>query len=150
MAIDLTAFVTNDLQGTAALWAKDLAAHRADEFNVSPSEKVRSVADFSYETLYVNRRLIARAKGEAVPPMDGFPTCPEELRTPDAMAKALAESVEQFLAVMGDPEREIVRPDGTVLTAFELGSFMNVHMMYHLGQINYIQTLYGDAHIHWM
>ncbi len=108
------------------------------------------MADFSYETLFVNRRLIARVTGEPVLPMDGFPTCPDELRTPVAMATAIAESVEQFIAAMGDPEREIVRPDGTILTAFELGSFMNVHMMYHLGQINYVQTLYGDGDIHWM
>lgn len=150
MAIDLAEFVTKDLRGMAAMWAKDLAAHRPEEFCSSPSEKVRSVADFSYETLFVNRRLIARVTGEPVLPMDGFPSCPEELCTPEAMAAALTESVEQFIAAMGDPEREIVRPDGTILTAFELGSFMNVHMMYHLGQINYVQTLCGDGDVHWM
>lgn len=150
MAIDLLAFLRENLRGVAQNWEKDLLAHRPEEFCVAPAGGGRSVADFAYETIYVNRRLIARVKGEPVPPMNGFPSCPDELRSGEAMAKAMTESVEEFLAAADDPERIIVRPDGTELTVFELGDFMNVHMMYHLGQLNYVQTLYGDQKIHWM
>jgi len=134
----------------STLWEKDLAAHRDEELLSRPSETARSVADFAYETIFVNRRIAARLRGEAVASMDGFPTCPEELRSRDLLAKAMRESADEVLAAVGDPEREITRPDGSTVSAFASAEFAAVHMFYHLGQVNYVQTMYGDPAVHWM
>ena len=149
MAIDLKGLLEERLRDGAGLWAKDLAAHREEEF-ASASGGARSVADFAYETVFVNQRIAARLRGEGVAPMDGFPSCPDDLRSREALAKAMAESAEEVLAAVGDPERTITRPDGTTVSAFASAEFAAIHMYYHLGQVNYIQTVYGDPAVHWM
>lgn len=150
MAIDLSALLKERLDEVSTLWEKDLAAHRDEELLSRPSETARSVADFAYETVFVNRRIAARLRGETVAPMDGFPACPEELRDRGLLAKAMRESADEVLAALGDPQREITRPDGSTVSAFASAEFAAIHMFYHLGQVNYVQTMYGDPAVHWM
>jgi uncharacterized damage-inducible protein DinB len=38
---------------------------------------------------------------------------------------------------------------GRPMTRFEIAELPAMHMMYHDGQLNYIQTLHGDDQIHW-
>lgn len=66
------------------------------------------------------------------------------------MAMTMSESAEEILAAIGDPEREIVLSDGSRTTAFARVQYSASRMYYHLGQLNYIQALYGDTKIHWM
>lgn len=149
MAIDLKAYLDESIRGSAALWAKDLAAHAGD-LDSTPAPTARSVADFTYETILVNQIFAARLKGETPPSMDGFPTCPDELRSVDALSKAMTDSAQDILDAVGDLERPIRRGNGEEATAFEVAAFSAQHMMYHLGQLNYIQTVEGDPVVHWM
>jgi hypothetical protein len=149
MSFDLKAHLASILDACATSWKATLAGH-ADEWFVKPvAANVRSVADICYETLLINQRLARRIRGEEVGPMPGFPPCPEELRTREAMANAMVASVEELLeAVGGDPEREIVMPNGDRETAYSLAEFASSHMYYHLGQVNFVQVQYGDRTFH--
>jgi hypothetical protein len=35
------------------------------------------------------------------------------------------------------------------MSKFALAHLASIHMMYHDGQLNYIQSLHGDGEIHW-
>lgn len=150
MALDLKGQLEELLRDCVWLWQKDLSMHRDEGFASSSSETARSAADLAYETVFDNRRVAARLRGEAVDSVDGFPACPEELRTREAMAKAMAESAEEILAALGDPEREIILSDGSKTTAFARVQYAANHMYYRLGRLNYVQATYGDTKIHWM
>ena len=150
MSLDLKAILAENLNQCAELWEKDLLAHRVDQITTRPTESARSIADIVYETAVVNRRIAARLKGETPPPMDGFPSCPAEIATAAGLAKELKDATAVVLAAAGDDlEREVVTPMGPE-SAFTYALFAGTHMMYHLGQINYIQTVYGDTDVHWL
>jgi hypothetical protein len=38
---------------------------------------------------------------------------------------------------------------GRTMTLFQIAELPSTHMMYHDGQLNYIQTLHGDSEMHW-
>ena len=149
MATDLKAYLDKSLNDASALWAIDLAAHAGD-LNVAPSDTARSVADIAYETVFVNRMFAARLNGDTTASMDGFPSCPPDMRSAEALSKALGDSVREILDAVGDPERPVARGNGDESSAFAVAAFAGTHMMFHLGQINYIQTVNGDPEIHWM
>jgi len=44
---------------------------------------------------------------------------------------------------------EMTEMMGMPMTKFAIAEMPSIHMMYHDGQLNYIQTLYGDEAIHW-
>ena len=138
------------LTGCADNWAKDLSAHQDEAFLTPTGPHVRSAADFTYEVVHINRRLAARIRGDVLGPFTGFPTCPDDLKSREALATALRESVDEILEAVGDPEREINMPDGSIETPISLAVFAANHMYYHLGQLNLIQVSYGDTTFHWM
>lgn len=149
MAIDLPALLRERLRSAATLWAKDLRAHRPEELTKKPGEHARNAADIAWETILTNRRLAIRLRGEEPFAMEGFPTCPPEMATVSALIEAMGTSVEELLTATGDDmAREVHYPGGSE-SAFEYAEFAGIHMMYHLGQINYQQTLYGDPAVHW-
>lgn len=75
----------------------------------------------------------------------------------DTKEKALAlleEETQKLLAVLEslDPETlgdELEKPLGRSLSRFAVAELPAAHMMYHDGQLNYIQTLHDDTDIHW-
>lgn len=152
MPLDLRALLDERLRNVGEMWAQDLSAHRPEELTRTPVETARSVADFAYETIYINRRIAMRLRGETPPPLTGFPPqtgpCPEELSAPGPLAEAMRASVVEIADAIGEPERVLETQSGPT-TSFALAEFAVLHMYYHLGQVNYAQTLYGDAEVHW-
>ncbi|RYG45626.1 DinB family protein [bacterium] len=149
MALDLHALLSNRLRETTTLWAKDLRAHRPEELTTKLGEGARSPADIAWECVLTNRRLAMRMRGEEPFNLDGFPSCPPESANATSLIRALSESSDELLAAAGeDMAREITYPGGSE-SVFSYAEFAAMHMMYHLGQINYIQTLYGDPAVHW-
>jgi hypothetical protein len=145
----LAAIVTGNIRHAAELWGKDLRAHNAEKLTEVPAATARSIADITWETVGVNRRIATRLRGEAVAPANGFPTCPPELANVEALVSEILASAEEVIAsIGGDPERTVALPDGPS-NVHEYADFAAIHMFYHLGQINYAQTLYGDADVHW-
>ncbi|CAN5608136.1 hypothetical protein BH11ARM2_BH11ARM2_19530 [soil metagenome] len=149
MTVDLNALLNERLRGAATLWAKDLRAHHPNELTTKPGDAVRSAADITWETILVNQRVATRLRGENPGPMEGFPSCPSESANVPTLIEALSASVDEVLEAAGeDMGREVHYPGGSE-SVFAYAEFAGIHMMYHLGQINYQQTLYGDPIVHW-
>ncbi|MCS6893890.1 MAG: DinB family protein [Deltaproteobacteria bacterium] len=68
----------------------------------------------------------------------------------DQLVSQLQKSTKKLLSLiqpLGDLSKKIKTPFGT-MTLLELACLHANHMHYHLGQIAYIQTLYGDTIIY--
>lgn len=61
----------------------------------------------------------------------------------DKLLEAYAALDESTLGEMSD------QPFGRPMSRFAVAELPAMHMMYHDGQLNYIQTLHGDSEIHW-
>lgn len=117
--------------------------------------KARTVADIAYEVRLTNERLcrdLLRQPSTDTP--SGWAVAPEELHSKEATLRsfqASAEAVVQILEGMSVEEIEEVVPGvlGEASRADHCCS-MTVHLWYHSGQLNFIQTLLGDGDIHWL
>jgi hypothetical protein len=144
----LLKILSGHLTQAAWLYRKDLAA-MGDRVTQSPAPGARSAADIVWEVVQNNYRGAKRIRGEDPGPTVGFPTCPAEFANPESLAKEIKASADTLLDAVGeDPMRTVTYPGGSE-SALEYVEFMVHHMMYHLGQLNYIQVLFGDAEIHW-
>ncbi len=142
-------------QGQATESASKRLAHfvrttREDWLEKCPKAEVasetRSIMDQVSECIRVNRRFTAMLEGCEVVPDDTVWTDPEEA------CSLLADSASRLAAV-------IAKQDDSVLgKIFDLsfGQFPGAavisipawNMIYHAGQVNYVQRLYGDIEFH--
>lgn len=149
MNADLLQILRNHLDETLYVYGKDLDAFSPENLTKSPAPGARCAADIAYEVILNNHRGARRLRGEDPGPTVGFPACPPELANAEALKASLSASAEDiFTSVGDDPMRAIVYPGGQE-PALSYGEFMVLHMQYHLGQLNYIQVLFGDSKIHW-
>lgn len=78
----------------------------------------------------------------------------DALDTPDKARTRLQQETERLLAAiaaldpatLGDDCSEVLKRP---MTRLALAEFPAIHMMYHDGQLNFLQTLCGDPDIHW-
>jgi hypothetical protein len=142
--------VRGQINQAAILWEKDLRAHDPSRLTDQPTDSVRSVADIAWESVVINHRIAARLRGESPAPAgDGFPSCPTDLANTAALVAAIAESTQAVLDAMGDDETRMVQVPSGSENAIGYAMFAAIHMFYHLGQVNYVQTTYGDVDVHW-
>lgn len=153
--IDLVQYAQNHVGNLKTMYAKDLEALSQEQLTSSFAGAARTAVDFTYEVIVINRRIASRLRGEdpgALPWEAGkeWAVAPESHRSKEALIADFNASADELIAaVAGDPLRKIVTPMGEQ-TALELAVFAAMHIGYHGGQLNYIQSLHGDAGIHWM
>jgi hypothetical protein len=123
-------------------------------FEKSLGGKARTVADIAYEVRLTNERLCRDLSGQ---PSTDSPSArtiaPDDLRTKEAAITSFRASSEQVLRLierLSPEELEEVVPGvlGEASRADHCRA-MTVHLWYHSGQLNFIQTLLGDSEIHW-
>ena len=155
MALDLKSYSKQNLEDARDRYLEDLAALPDTAFDQSPGGEARSPAHFTYEIVCVNRRLATRLRGEDPGPFNPslWETTPDEYRGLALASQAFSNSTEEFLEALEsipveEMEREIQTPSGST-TPFDLAMFCAMHINYHDGQLNYIQSLHGDVDIHW-
>ena len=153
---DLKAFISEKLQSNLDLYLKDFEALSDDQLANSPGGVARSPYDFSYEVATVNSRVAMRLRGEEPPKMDseGWMTAPEDFKDRAKAVAALKNSVNDLKSAWESlPEDKIHMdlkiPNWDGATPLSMTHMMASHMGYHGGQLNYIQTLHGDAEMHW-
>lgn len=133
---------------------QDLENLPADVFDKSLGCKARTVTDIAYEVRLTNERLCRdlQVQPSAEQP-NAWVIAPEDIRTKEATIRSFQTSCEQVLQLieqMSLEEMEEVVPGvlGEASRADHCRS-MTVHLWYHSGQLNFIQTLLGDSEIHW-
>ena len=139
------------------LLANDLKAIPEEKQNTSPGGIARTPVNIVAECAMVNGRIAHFLRSGEMPPRPTIEERNRHLASFDSAEKALAylerETTVLLAAFDGlEPARLGERNDelfGRPMTLFQLAELAAVHMSYHDGQLNYVQTLYGDAEMHW-
>lgn len=84
----------------------------------------------------------------------GWIRAPKEFHDKVAATAALNKAADEFVEVFSDYQGDFINdvfhsPVGP-FTPLAMANLAVWHMMYHSGQLNYIQTIHGDAGFHWM
>lgn len=143
------------LKNVSELFLKDLSALPEEAFAKSFGSKVRTVADIVYEVNLVNDHMGMEVRGEtAFPwPHGGWIKAPEGFSTKVTVIAAFEASSKKIVATFEgfsneEMEATILTEEGKA-TRIEQCRFATLHLWYHLGQLNYVQTLLGDDAWHW-
>lgn len=142
------------LQSALETLRKDLVALPEDGIAKTFGGATRSAADMVHEINLVNEHVVKSILG--LPLFDwpeGWIKAPAELHDKAALLSAF-ETTNRFVldSLESLSEEDLVK---TVTTergetnAIERIRFMTIHVWYHSGQVNYIQTLLGDSAWHW-
>jgi len=144
------------LRGACGIFLKDLRALPEDIFTKNFGGTSRTVADIVYEVNLVNDHIGLTIREEELFdwPEGGWITAPAGFDSKATVVSAFEASSKRILeTVEGFSEEEIlgtVVSDGNETTRFERCRFMALHLWYHSGQLNFMQTLLGDSEWHWM
>jgi hypothetical protein len=154
-ALDIKAHLRDTTQRAHRLLTNDLKAIAADQVNACPGGCARPALNIVAECAAINGVIATILAGEEYQ----RPT-PEErekfLASFDTVEKALAfldQETQRLLAAfenldestLNDSMQQLGRP----MTRMMIAELPGWHMMYHDGQLNYIQTLHGDSEMHW-
>lgn len=154
---DIKAFISTNLERNAGMYVQDFEALPDDALGRSPSGVARSPYDFTYEVCTVNNRVAMRLQGQEPPAMDnkGWMTAPDEFKNRETAVSEFKASVEALKSAWNNVPAERIHDDLKIpnwdgATPLSMVGMMTSHIGFHCGQLNYIQTLNGDAEMHWM
>ena len=153
--MDTKHLAVEGLKSACRMMRQDLDAFPEEAFDLKFGPKTRTVADLVYEITLVNDHIgmVMREEKSFDWPEGGWITAPEGLRSKAEAIRAFARSSERTCeTVESFTMEEFVSPLQTEegeTTRFERCRFMTLHLWYHSGQFNYIQTLLGDDTWHW-
>lgn len=153
---ELKEFLAERVKQASTFYVNDLEALTHEQLDKSPGSKARSGYDFTHEVIVVNNRIAAQLRGEDPGPWpfgDDWAVCPDIDRNKEtaiAQIKASSDAVLEALKSVPDEKFNEKFMNGERETSFSsMISLVGVHMMYHGGQLNYIQALHGDEEVHW-
>ena len=126
-----------------------------DAFTKSFGSATRTVADIVYEVNLVNEHICMTLRGEEAFqwPDNGWIKAPQDFQTKDVVVGAFEKSTQDIITTVDALSTEdleaTVKTERGETPRFERCQFMAIHIWYHSGQLNYIQTLLGDSGWHW-
>lgn len=153
--MDLQKAALNGFKSAVRVFLKDLEALPEEAYTQRFGPVTRTVADIVYEVNLVNDDIHKVIKGEETPPWpdDGWIKAPMEFQAKSDVIAAFEKSTNAIVATIEGLSTEAL--EGTVMTEhgessrYQRCQFMGLHMWYHSGQLNFIQTLLGDDKWHW-
>lgn len=153
--MDAKSISVNPLKGACRIFQQDLESLPAEAFAQKLGGKARTVADITFEVMLVNDHvgMVMRGEEPFAWPEGGWITAPENLQSKEAVTAAFAASTQKLIeTVEAFSEEQFTEPlateDGET-TRTERCRFMTLHLWYHSGQLNFIQTLLGDDNWNW-
>jgi len=154
-SLDSKGIATRILNQAARFIRVDLNALPEQIFSRKFGDKTRTVADLVYATILVNDHVRMTIAGETPFkwPDVQWVTAPKDFQTKAEVINGFEKSIQKLLETVekftpAQLEETIQTEDGAT-TRFERCQFMALHMWYHSGQLNYIQTMLGDDVFHW-
>lgn len=154
--MDTRAIAVRKLTGACRAFRQDLEALPDDAFDRGFGGIARTVADIVYEVNFIHDYFGMLLRGEEPtvhPPEDGWMRAPEDKRTKGVVLAEFDAAASRIIAATEALTREqmeaAVPSSRGETTPFERVLFLTQHLWYHCGQLNYVQTLLGDAAWHW-
>ena len=155
--MDIKNHICESLTHIKGVYLKDLGWIPEDKLDVSPMAAAKTPKAMTIECAGLFKMLVA-----LIDSADAKRPSPEErqawyasFKTIDAVKEEFTKTADALIAKIEklDPsalDREVTAPWGQPIS---LGGMLLLgisHTTYHDGQLNYIQTLYGDDKFHWM
>jgi len=142
------------LKNVTNLLTKDLEALPEEAFEKHFGGKARTVADIIYEVNAVSDHLGMLVRGEKTPEdSEGWITAPPDFRGKQKVIAAFQETTNNLIQTFeGFTQEQLLEPVETErgpTTRYQRCLFAAIHIWYHTGQVNYVQTLLGDDAWHW-
>lgn len=143
------------LSRACAIFKQDLEALPESAFAQKFGEKTRTVADIVYEVNLVNDHIGMTIRGEEpfiwpdgpwIVAPDGLTSKSDVLASFEKSSSRIIETANGYSSA--DLAVSVTTEHGETNRAERL-RFMTVHLWYHSGQLNFIQTLLGDDGWHW-
>ena len=155
-ALDLRAQLRGGAERAKGLLVKDLNALEEDKAVETPGGVARNAVHIVAECAAVNGRVANFLKtGEFKSPSDEERKAFFDAHTTKASVLSVLEQQTQALltAIDGLDENTLgeLVPETPLgpMSRFGVAQIPAMHMMYHDGQLNYIQSLHGDDKMHW-
>jgi hypothetical protein len=153
--VDYRELSVNGLESAISLFLKDLNALPESSFSHNFGGKTRTVADIVYEVNLVNDHIgmVMRNETPFDWPSGGWIKAPDSLQVKVEVIASFEESSQRILEIVKSFSEEqleaTVQDENGTHARHERCQFMALHLWYHSGQLNYIQTLLGDDEWHW-
>ncbi len=154
-SLDLKIHLRESTQRAHRLLTNDLKAIAADKANICPGGCARTALNIVAECASVNAMAATVLSGgefkrpspeEREAHLNSFDTTDKVLAYLDQETQHLLEVIDTIdESTFGDE----MSPFGRPMTRFGVAGLPSWHMMYHDGQLNYIQSLHGDGEMHW-
>jgi hypothetical protein len=156
--LDPRAHLRSVTERNQRLLVNDLKAIPADKQNASPGGAARPALHIVAECAAVNGMVAGWLSTGQRTPRGTAEENDAHFRSFDTEEKALAyldQETNRLLAAidaldpdtLGDTSDE---PLGRPMSRFAVAELPAMHMMYHDGQLTYLQTLHGDTQNHWV
>ncbi len=142
------------LSSALMIFQKDLEALPERAFAESFGGEARTAADIAHEVVMVNDDIRRNMIGEAMIDWpEGWLRAPEGLKTKSEAIANFQRSSSELMAAAGawgevDLAIKVTNEHGEH-TREERCRFIALHLWYHSGQLNFMQTLLGDTEWHW-
>lgn len=142
---------------TRHLFGADLRAMSHDDLAANCGGASRSGYDFLYEltgffTTFAG--LLSNGPSDIEGPQGGWVRAPEEFQVKESAIQAMDAAADHFASVIknyeGDFTTDVFPSPVGPFTPLGMANMAVSHLMYHSGQLNYIQTVRGDTDFHWM
>jgi hypothetical protein len=143
------------LERAFTIFSQDLEALPGDAFMKRFGPETRTVADIVHEVNLVNDLATIEMRQETPFPWPegDWVTAPDALNSKETVIAAFEASrkkcLETTAAYSAEQLDEPIKTEDGETTRAERCRFMTLHLWYHSGQLNFIQTLLGDKGWHW-
>jgi len=152
---DVAPSLANWTRRVAGMYVKDLKALSPDAYLSSSGGVARSAKEFTLEVISFNYFGAMLLNGEAPPnPTDeekaAFAASLDSIENACNAVTASAEALADAMQANGHRFAErVTAPWGEEMDVYTLANLCANHIMYHDGQLNIVQSLHGDAAMHW-
>ena len=154
-APSITLYLQESTKRAQRLLTNDLKALPTEKHTASPGGEARTPVNIVAECAAINgfiAEYLTTGNMER-PPRDQREAFLNSFDTAEKALTYLEEQTQRLVDALGNLDVNtlgdmVESPMGTV-PRLVLAQLPATHMMYHDGQLNYIQTLYGDKEMHW-
>jgi|GEM_PF-1900997 len=139
------------------LFTADVMSMTHDQLLSTHGGVSRNGYDFLYELVGffdTFAGLMSKSNREIEGPQGGWVKAPSEFCDRESACVAMSAAADRFVSALQNYNGDYIRDsyDSPVgpFTPLSMANLAVWHLMYHSGQLNYIQTIDGDADFHWI